>query len=219
MEYLNISKQISDAKRNGPFSDIYDCFGRLYISGVGKKTFEDLIYADVFKEFGYNRATLVYNLDSLFNYAELTKDIDPSLVIKPEIENQKDFSKNYILEKEKEVFGFYFSSHPVTMYKKSNPYCVSLYAVDSYFGKTIDALVLVEKIKIISTKKGEKMAFLTGSDETGSKEFIMFPKIYKSYLDVGKGDLLKIRGRIEKRLDEYQIIVERLKKLEVDDNE
>lgn len=214
-----ISKQISDAKRNGPFSDIYDCFGRLYISGVGKKTFEDLIYADVFKEFGYNRATLVYNLDSLFNYAELTKDIDPSLVIKPEIENQKDFSKNYILEKEKEVFGFYFSSHPVTMYKKSNPYCVSLYAVDSYFGKTIDALVLVEKIKIISTKKGEKMAFLTGSDETGSKEFIMFPKIYKSYLDVGKGDLLKIRGRIEKRLDEYQIIVERLKKLEVDDNE
>ena len=32
--------------------------------------------------------SLIYNLDSLFNYAELTKDIDPSLVMKPEIEIQ-----------------------------------------------------------------------------------------------------------------------------------
>ena len=93
-----------------------------------------------------------YNLDSLFNYAELTKDIDASLVMRPEIENQKDFSKSFILEKEKEVFGFYLSSHPTTVYKKDNPYCIPLNTVDKNFSKKIDTLILVDKIKSITTK-------------------------------------------------------------------
>ena len=214
-----VSEQIENAKKAGPFTDIYDCFSRLYISGVGKKTMEDLIYADVLKEFHFNRATLVYNLDSLFNYAELTKDIDPSLVMKPDIENQKEFENSYLLEKEKEVFGLYLSSHPTTMYKKENPYGISLNKIDNYFDRKVDVLILVEKIKIITTKKGDKMAFVTGSDETGSKEFTLFPKIFQNYSNIEKGMILKIRGQVEKRYDEIQIIVEKIKILQGEKNE
>ena len=71
------------------------------IEGIGKKNFETLIYADVFKNFRINRKTLIENLDSLINYAELTKDIDPSLVMKPEIEEQEEYSNVFLLEKEK----------------------------------------------------------------------------------------------------------------------
>ena len=214
-----ISNQIATAKKEGRFKDIYDCFSRLCIAGIGKKTFEDLIYADVFKEFGYNRATLIYNLDSLFNYAELTIDIDSSLVIKPEIEKQKDFPKSFLLDKEKEIFGFYLSSHPTTIYKKNNPHCVPLHILDDYFDKTVDVLVLIEKVKVISTKKGTKMAFLTCSDDTGSKEFILFPKTYNLYSAIEKGFLVKIRGHVEKRLDIIQVIVEKLKIIEGENNE
>ena len=49
-----ICDSINKAKQDGEFTDIYDCFSRLYISGIGKKTFEVLIYADVFKNFKYN---------------------------------------------------------------------------------------------------------------------------------------------------------------------
>ena len=206
-----VSEQISKAKEKGKFMDIYDAFSRLYIAGIGKKTFEILIFADLFKEFNYNRSTLIYNLDSLFNYAELTKDIDPSLVMKPEIEKKEDYPIDYLLEKEKEVFGFYLSSHPTTIYRKDNPYCIPLNQVEKYFNKKIDVLVLVEKVKTISTKKGEKMSFLTGSDETATKEFIIFPKVYSTYPELSRGNLIKIRGNIEKRIDEYQIIVEKIK--------
>ena len=208
-----ISDTIKRAKSKGPFTDIYDTFSRLYIEGVGKKNFETLIMADVFKEFEYNRATLIYNLDSLFNYAELTKDIDPSLVMKPDIEYQKEYESAYLLEKEKEVFGFYLSSHPTTMYKKDNPYCIPLNSVDKNFGKQIDTLILVDKIKTISTKKGDKMAFITGSDETSTMEYTLFPKTYNLYFPIERGELLKIRGNVERRLDQIQIIVEKIKKL------
>ncbi|MDD5888514.1 MAG: DNA polymerase III subunit alpha [bacterium] len=216
-----VTKTIKEAKKAGKFTDIYDCFSRLYIAGIGKKTLEVLINADVFKEFGYNRATLIYNLDSLFNYAELTKDIDPSLVMKPEIEYQVEYPNSYLLEKEKEVFGFYLSKHPTTMYKKDNPYCLTLNNISQNLSKKVDTLILVDKIKIIDTKKGEKMAFITGSDETGTMDYTLFPKTYKEYSNIQRGELLKVRGTVERRLNQYQIIVEKIKRLqeEVKDEE
>ena len=214
-----VSEQINKAKEDGPFQDIYDCISRLYIAGLGKKTIETLIFAGVFNEFKYNRATLIYNLDSLMNYADLTKDIDPSLVMKPELEIQNEYSKSTILEYEKEVFGFYLSSHPTTMYRKQNPYCIPLNTVEKYFDKTVDTLILVDKVKVINTKKGDKMAFINGSDETASFEFTLFPKTFKTYPDIEIGDLLKIRGQVQRRLNEYQIVVEKIKKLEEENNE
>ena len=209
-----VNNQIKDAKKEGPFSDIYDCFSRLYISGVNKKIFETLIYADVFKEFGYNRKTLINNLDNLFNYAELTKDIDPSLVMRPDIEKENDYDATYLLQKEKEVFGFYLSSHPTTIYKKGNEDCIEIIDVDKYYGKKVNILVLVEKVKVINTKKGDKMAFVQGSDATGTKEFIIFPKLLKEYENLEKGSIIKINGKVEKRLDEYQIVVNNIKYLQ-----
>ena len=209
-----VTEQINNAKKEGNFIDIYDCFSRLYINGVGKKTFETLIFADIFKEFGYNRATLIYNLDSLFNYAELTKDIDPSLVMKPDIEIKQEYSNSILLQYEKETFGFYLSSHPTTAYKKDNPYCISLSDVENYYDKTVDTLILIEKVKVINTKKGDKMAFITGSDETSSFEFTLFPKVFKLYENIEVGNLIKVRGKVERRLNEYQIIVEKIKILE-----
>ena len=214
-----VCDSIRRAKEQGPFTDIYDCVSRLYIAGVGKKNLETLIYADVFNIYNYNRSTLIYNLDSLFNYAELTKDIDPSLVMKPDIEIKDEYDQQYLLEKEKETFGFYLSSHPTTMYKKDNPYCIPLNSVDKNFGKKIDTLVLVDKTKTINTKKGDKMAFFTGSDETSTQEYTLFPKTYEMYPNISKGDLLKVRGTVERRLDQYQIIVEKIKYLEGEEND
>lgn len=210
---LVVANNIMRAREDGNFVSIYDAFSRLYIAGVGKKNLETLVYAGVFHEFSYNVATLIYNLDSLFNYAELTKDIDPSLVIQPDIEEQKEYEDSYLLDKEKSVFGFYLSSHPTLMYKKDNPYTISLNEVSSHFSKSIDCLILVDKIKVINTKKGDKMAFITGSDETATMDFTLFPKVYRMYQAIEKGDLLKIRGNVEKRLDQYQVIVQKIKYL------
>ena len=214
-----VSKQIEDAKKDGPFIDIYDCFSRLYIAGIGKKTLETLIMADVFNEYNYNRCTLIYNLDSLFNYAELTRDIDPSLVMKPEIERQAEYEQSYLLEKEKEVFGFYLSSHPTTIYKKDNLNCITLNEINNYLYKTIDLLVLIDKIKVIATKKGDKMAFITGSDETGSMEFTVFPKTFTNYQTLSRGNIIKVRGKVEKRLNELQVIVDRIRVLQGEEHE
>ena len=216
---LVASRSILKAREEGMFTDIYDAFSRLLIANTSKKVIESLIYSDCFRCFNYNKNTLMKNLDSLFNYAELTKDLDPSLVMKPEIEQFSEYSKDDLLEQEKNVFGFYLVNHPTTSYFAKEERCIPLDKIKSYFNKEIDTIILVEKVKVINTKKGDKMAFLTGSDETTMIDFTLFPKIYEIYPDLVRGDILKIRGNVEKRLDEWQIIVNKIKKLNGDNDE
>lgn len=63
------------------------------------------------------------------------------------------------------------------------------------------------------------MAFLTGSDETGTCEFTLFPRVFNNYQNLEKGNLIKIRGNVEKRLNELQIIAEKIKYLQGAENE
>ncbi len=207
------SKLILEARNDGPFKDIFDCISRLVIHGVSRKTIECLIFSESFKTFGYNRKTLFNNLDSLYNYAELTKDLDPSLVIKPEIELYKDYQESEMLELEKELFGFYLTHHPTTKYYKGNEKCIRLNEISNYFNQQIECLALVERVSVIDTKRGEKMAFIDGSDETAKVDFTVFPRVYQKYLMIQRGDIIKVRGKVEKQLDEYKIVVQILEKL------
>ena len=75
-------------------------------------------------------------------------------------------------------------------------------------------IVLVEGIREITTKKGDKMLFFRGSDEERVIEFIVFPKTYQDYFDIRKGYILKVLGKIEKRNGNYQVIVSKIKRLD-----
>ena len=213
------AKKIMEARGDTPFVDIYDAFSRLLINGVGKKNIECLVLGDCFRIFNYNKKTIIDNMDNLINYAELTKDLDPSLVMKPEIVIKEEYNKEELLEQEKNIFGFYFSHHPTTTYYKAYPRAIRLNKLKDYFDKRIEVLVLVERVKVIDTKKGDRMAFVTGSDETSTIDFTFFPNIYKIYSDVSKGDILKINGRVEKRFDEWQMAVNKVERLNGEINE
>ncbi len=209
-----VSKEIIQTRGEG-FEDIYDAFSKLYSRNVTKSILETLILAGTFSSFPYNRATLLHNLDSFINYAELTKDLDPSLVIKPEIEEVEELDKTYLLQKEKEIFGFYLSYHPVSNYRLTYADAVLLNQVGHYMNQKVKVLLLIESIKVIETKKKEKMAFVVGSDETGTIELTLFPSVYQRYQTISKGELYQVVGRIERRLDKIQMIVEEIKKVEL----
>ena len=187
------------------FTDIFIAIRSLVVKGITKKQLETLILADVFRNFNYNKRTLITNLDSLYNYGELVKDLDPSLVLIPDIEITDEYSNYLLLEQEKKLFGFYISNHPATSYKTTIN-AISLENLYKYFDKLVPTIVLVENIHEITTKKGDKMAFVTCSDETGSGEYTFFPQVWNN-VNIKKGSIYKIVGRVEKRYDQTQIIV------------
>lgn len=201
------SDAIISARGDKPFTDFFDFIARSYGFNVNKKTLENLILAGVFDAFGYNRATLLKNISSSITYAELIHDLDASLVNKPEMVMESEMPEFDLMQHELDLFGFYVSTHPASKYTK----VMKQIDIASNFNKLVKTVVLVEKIKVIKTKKNKDMAFLVGSDETTSNEFILFDNLNISEINVG--DLLLIEGRVERRLDKYQIIVNKINKI------
>ena len=54
------------------------------------------------------------------------------------------------------------------------------------------------------------MAFLDLTDETGTISATIFPNRIIYINQIKTGDLLKIYGHVEKRLDRYQIIINKI---------
>lgn len=196
-------------ERRDEYKDIYDCFSKIVSKNVNKKVLAALIDSSCFSDFGYNIRTLNENLDNLMNYASLAQDLDESLILKPEIEVKEEYSKEILMEREKELFGFYLSDYPTTNYK-SKFKVINLNDIEKNFNKMIDVIILVDRIKEITTKKGEKMAFISGSDESGNLDVTFFPLIYEKY-KIKRGAILLVRGHVERRLDQYQLVAEKVR--------
>ena len=205
---ISTAVDITKVRKEG-FKDIFDCLTKLTEININKKTIESLIYASCFDSFGYNKNTLLTNLDNLLNFAFVAKGLTQDLIEHPRIEEQEELSRDELMAKEKELFGFYLSYHPTTKYKDKYK-VININDVKNYIGRVIDTIVLVEKIKTHKDKKGNDMAFITGSDELESIEYIAFSKEYETIKNLNKGDILLVQGKVEKR-NSLQIIVEKAK--------
>lgn len=204
-----------EERNKRPFTDIYDFFQRCYGKAVNKKAIESLNDAGCFRSFGINQHTLYENIDLLINYSEVAHDIEEEYVEKPMLQKVEEYSKKERMQKELEVFGFYLSEHPVTEKRLRYPNSITIAMVPNYFDREIDIVLYVDKVKEISTKKNDKMGFITGSDELNTIDVVLFPKIYEQY-SLEKGDIILVRAKVEKRFDKLQLVVRQLQKLEED---
>jgi DNA polymerase III subunit alpha len=207
----SIADDIIKEREKGPYKNIIDFVVRLYNKGIGPKIITSLIQAGCFNNLGYNRKTLIENLDNIINYAEISKDIGMVDLPEPVIEVYEEYTLDELLNIQYNTFGFYISNHPVTKYRENSD--ITTQNVKNYYDKRITMTVLVSRIKEITTKKNDVMAFITGKDEYGEISLTMFPNEYKTCPKIKNYDIIKVTGKVEKRYDTYQVIINDLKVL------
>ena len=125
---------VEERKANGSFKDIFDLCERVESSKCNRSTLETLIKAGAMDSFGFNRAQLASVLDraiqagaaaiadklsgqkSLFGGFGDEEEKEPAKVEIPDIPDLMDREKALA---EKEVLGFYLTSHPLAEYKSA----------------------------------------------------------------------------------------------------
>lgn len=210
---IQATDYILNERQKGKFIDIYDFIRRCYGKVINKKVLESLVYAGVFNEFNYNKKTLINNLDNILNYGELIRDVDREYALEPVIEEVEEYTENELLKQEFDVFGLYLNNNPITNIKNRYKNIVNINNIENYFDKTITIVINIDRIKEIQTKNGDKMCFITGSDELGITDIVLFPNEYKKYNNLSKDDICIIEGKVEKRFDKYQVVVKKLRKV------
>lgn len=213
----SVTNIILKEREKGKFQDFIDFALRMSNTSINKKVFTSLILSGVFDTFGYNRKTLINNLDNILNYVELSKDAGLIKIEPPIIDEFSEYTKEELTKYELDTFGFYLTYHPVSKYK------VDIYTntllLEEYIDKYIELVLEINNIKEVFTKKNDVMAFIKASDEYRQIDLTFFPKTYQENKNLENYDIIKIYGKVEKRFDNYQIVVSKCINLSRSKNE
>lgn len=202
----DISKKIINNRGNG-YSDIFD-FAIKNKDFITRGLMEILIRAGAMDEFNINHQTLINSLDNVFNYMDLASD--EYTLEKPILIEYPEYDRSILMSDEVNSYGFFITNHPASVYQDAK--IIKMANINKYLFKNVTCVVLVDKIRKIKTRNNEDMAFFDGSDETGFSSFTVFPKKYLEFSNISEKDLVLVLGKVTKRFDKCQIIVNNIKR-------
>ncbi|WP_228015104.1 helix-hairpin-helix domain-containing protein [Synechocystis salina] len=240
IEQIITARDNSEQKR---FKSLADFCTQVDLRVVNRRAIETLIMAGAFDGVQTNRNQLLHDLELVIAWAQKRAkeketgqlNIFDSLTAGESIKAKEasnngfeqepsappvaEFSLQEKLQLEKEHLGFYVSEHPLKSVQRSarllSP--INLIDLDQYKvrQKVSAVAILVAVKKIITKKSGQPMAFLTLEDMSGQSEAVVFPSNYERLQDVLiEGSQQMIWGKVDRRDDQYQLIVEDLEPVE-----
>ena len=195
---------LQERKRSGIFKNMEDFLQRINKRYLKRELIEILIYSGVFDTFGQSRKELLAMLPRLLSNIELSGnnvELFSMLAPKKTTVEKIEISNDELLEEENYYLGAYLSGHPVEKYTEliylTNSTRVSQIN-ESNKDKYVSMILQIKVIKIIRTKNGSQMAFVTAADQTGNMDLTFFPNAYKRFSSVLEdGNIILIEGRVD----------------------
>ncbi|MCC6503128.1 MAG: DNA polymerase III subunit alpha [Deltaproteobacteria bacterium] len=220
-----IQEMLAEREKDGKFTSLLEFLSRIDSRKVNKKVIESLIKCGAFDFTKEKRAQLMAELDPTMEAAQsMQRDKEagqsslfdafgtgskPSASPSINAPRVSEWSDKELLSYEKETLGFYLSSHPLTGHKRE----LDLYAVhiESLIEKNNEDEVtiggIITGLKEIMTKKGDRMAFVTIEDLTGSVEAVIFSDLYKKVRDLVTSDhVLLVSGKLDKEEEAVKLM-------------
>ena len=207
-------EEILRARKAGKFENLEDFFSRVSTRLVNRKALESLIKAGAFDRFG-ERSLLLFNLDTLLAFgSRIQKDLqsgqtdlfgnalEDTTHVKPQLkldEAAPKINQHEQLTWERELLGLYLSRHPLELYEDFlGEQCIPLNTLTpQHDGKSVNIGGNITDMREITTKNGQKMAFVKIEDQFGEIEAILFPSSYQRTLGLWQRDrVVLVRGKL-----------------------
>lgn len=216
-----IHQIIAWREKKGKFQNLFDLFEEYDSRVLNRKSLESLIKAGAFDSLGWKRSQLYYLLDTLIEYGHqrqkareeqafslFSDDYLRPPDIPPEVNSMNEWDEDVLLAYEKEVLGTYLSSHPLARYKNRLNRLVShtIEAIDPEedFDREVRLAGIVVSVKLLKTKKEERMASFILEDLSGQVEVTAFPEAYSKYHPyIKEGQMVWVRGKMS--IDSFEV--------------
>ena len=206
---------IPERDKNGPFKSVADFAKRVDSSKFNKRSWEAAIKTGAFDKFA-SRSDLLYSLDAIQAYgSKAQKDANSgqtdlfgmmgSAAEIPEVKIEKaphEYSEKEQLMWERELMGLYISAHPLDKYddyfsEQCHPFSVVNLENDQ---KKVTVGGIITASRVIVTKSGGRMAFVTIEDKLSKMEILVFPKLFAEVgAKLEQDAVIKVEGRVTAR--------------------
>ena len=235
---------LNERRAPGPFGSLYDFCERVDQRQVARATTEALIKCGAFSSLSANRAALLHILEqavemgqqsqndrrmgqmSMFGSPATPGPSGASVSLAGAMPNVEEMAKAELLKHEKELLGFYITSHPLSEHQA---------AIDRYTTHTTkDAMACAEgmevtiggmltRVKKTVTKNGRsagmQMAMITLEDLEGRIDGVIWAEtlteIKQKYPDVvGIEQIVFVKGKVDKRRETPSVVVSEIVPIE-----
>ena len=216
---------IAARNEGGPFKNLFDFCARVDPRKVNKRALEALIRSGAADKLGpginidHDRAVMFAAMNEAVKTAEqsaanssagmmdLFGDVVPSAASDEDVYRDfhrvRSWTMKERLHAEKETLGLYLTGHPIDEYDSELNHLVSSRIADlkpEKSNQTVAGLVVAQRV--MKTKRGDTMAFVTLDDRTGRIEVAIFSDAYNQSRDLlMKDGLLVINGQVS--YDDY----------------
>ena len=205
-----VIESMIEARRDGPFHDLWDFVGRIDLRLGNRRVIESLIVAGACDGLGGHRRQYLEALDAALGEAQLRqqdREAGQSSLFGEVLPTSRPAGHNLPdvpplpeaerLAREKEVIGFFISGHPLERFRAE----VELFGtrttatLHEWSEHEVSVAAVVTGLKRqISKKTGKEYARLTLEDFHGTSEAIVFPEAWAKLNQVIRADAAILLG-------------------------
>ena len=222
---------VAEREKNGPFSDLFDFCERVDPQQCNRATIETLVKSGAFDSFGSDRAPLMAGIDRAMQSGAsvladkrsgqkgLFDDVDePDEQSGADLPEVPEFEEKEKLSMEKEVLGFYLSSHPLAEYESVlRTYCTHSSKTLGNLEHRTEIVVggMLAAIKFSHTKNPKpgapsKYAMWDLEDLDGITRCILWPEQFAQFGSLVEADaIVGLRAAVDRRpgAEEVNLII------------
>ena len=224
---------ICERRERGPFKSIFDFTERVDLRAVQRSTIEALIKCGAFSALKAKRAQLLAVLERAFEMGQQSQQdkrmgqmnmfgaaaATSSRGLPDALPDVDELPDPELLKFEKELLGFYISSHPLTRHEsalQNFSTASTKEAMSCSEGTEITIGGMINRLKKSVTKNGRSagmtMAMITLEDLEGQIDGVLFAEsladVLKKYPDsIALEQIVFLKGRIDRRRETPNIIV------------
>jgi DNA polymerase-3 subunit alpha len=233
-----IVELLSERRQRGAFRSLYDFCERIDPVRMTPKAVELLIKAGCFDSVhgSEQRAAMVATLpecmaaskraaearrqgqDSLFGFGAPEPASIAAAVAEPPLRSAEPWSRDRILAEEKEALGFHLSGHPLDAWRGwLDEFCSSdnRGAAELPDGAPVVVGGIVSRVKLVNTRRGDRMAMITFEDRSGSIELVAFPEYFSRFGSLLATDrIVAVAGFVDRARGDAGILIEEVVPIE-----
>jgi DNA polymerase-3 subunit alpha len=219
---------IEEREQSGKFEMLTEFLERAQSRTLNRKSLESLIKSGALDSFE-QRATMLHNIETLLTYSKeaaqnasaqdsLFGAADNAVAARITLEESEPIALSEKLLWEKELLGLYISGHPLDEYRDiieaRSKTDIAQIKNDELSGCGVVVPAIIEDVRTILTKNGDRMAFLKIADLSDDIEAVIFPKAYQQYSQLLHPEqCVVIKGTISNRNGEVSLQCQAMKDL------
>lgn len=226
----NTGKALLDAlvlerEQHGAYKSLHDLCRRLKDCDLNKRALEELISCGALDGLGLTRKQMMHNYESVLashrsdRYVQIEGQMgffssDSNDTIDTIVPFEPEYDREDLLRMEKTSIGMYLSGNPLDEFRTAAGLmrCTALGDLKEepglyHDGDKVSCVCIMRELKPHTTKRLQKMGFMTVEDMTGELECVVFPELFAaSQQKLLPERILFISGKLNTRDESVSLI-------------